>query len=640
MLLVALAALMAGGAFGQSLRWGQLPGTASDISVAPNGDVWIVGTDAVAGGYGIYRFDGTNWARLPGGATRIAAGPQGPWVANSEGAIFRWDGRAWQKMPGAAYDIGVGADGSVWVIGTNAEAGGYGIYRWNAGRSNWDKVPGSAERIAVDSRGNAIVVNKAKEVFVWMSAGLFGQFMRLPGTALDVGTGADGSVFIVGTDHGLYQLAGGNWQKREGTFDTVAVDPRGSPWAINARKEIFAAGRGAAPALPGDVTAKLENLGIANNARFGSRTYARNPWDMKAYRGKVYIGSGNSNNEGPDTNAGPVDVTYFDPATGKFGSEGQVNDEQIDLFRITGGALTIPGHDPRENWTKGNFYRRAGENSWQQVRTVDMAIHMYDITERTEAAPATLTSVDRTGFGTKYLFAAIATLKGAEVAISSNGGQSWATSMAIPVTGARSRTFLQTPSALCLSAHINTNVPNVSTGGLSLGGSAPIPRADAGFIVSAKGVQVVRANLFPGMAIPQVFAAKPETFNGQAYYLGAYAPIDHNWKSEGMFATADCMSARRIVMPAGRFYHHILADGGKLYVMTSDEEAGGRRNRLFASADGGSFKEILSFFNKGFARSFAILDGDFYFGIGCEAEAQHAETGTILRLKAAQVPKG
>jgi hypothetical protein len=48
---------------------------------------------------------------------------------------------------------------------------------------------------------------------------------------------------------------------------------------------------------------------------------------------------------------------------------------------------------------------------------------------------------------------------------------------------------------------------------------------------------------------------------------------------------------------------------------------------------------VLNFANKGFARSFAILNGDFYFGIGSEAEAPQAETGTILRLKAAQVPK-
>src|SRR5438105_2781316 len=46
-------------------------------------------------------------------------------------ADFKFD-----KMPGMATDIGVGADGSVWVIGDNKVAGGFGIYRWN-GKDNW-----------------------------------------------------------------------------------------------------------------------------------------------------------------------------------------------------------------------------------------------------------------------------------------------------------------------------------------------------------------------------------------------------------------------------------------------------------------------------------------------------------------------
>lgn len=33
------------------------------------------------------------------------------------------------KQVGKAKDIGVGANGAVWVIGSNVEAGGYGIYR-------------------------------------------------------------------------------------------------------------------------------------------------------------------------------------------------------------------------------------------------------------------------------------------------------------------------------------------------------------------------------------------------------------------------------------------------------------------------------------------------------------------------------
>jgi hypothetical protein len=454
---------------------------------------------------------------------------------------------------------------------------------------------------------------------------------QLPGTATDLSVGPTGEAWIIGTDHGIYQWSGVSWARRDGTFDTVAADPRGQPWAINAQRQIFSTApvAVAAASQPGDVSAKLQNLGIANNGRYASRTYARNPWDMKAFRGRVYIGSGNSNNDGPDSNAGPVDVTFVDAATGKLGSEWQVNDEQIDVFRTLGGTLVIPGHDPRESWMKGNFYRRAGDNNWQQVRTVDLAIHMYDIVQRSEAKAGSLGAVDTQAFSNRYLFAAIGTPTGAEVAVSSDDGRSWTSHSVVNYPGARARTFLPTQSALCVSAHTLHTVPVIP------GTSAPFTKST--WLVTSGGVSPVKVDLFPGLNVQYMFAAKPESFNGEVFYFGAYAPIDHNWKSEALFATRDCRSARRVTVP-GRWFHHAAEYGGRLYVATSDEERDGRRNRMFASADGSSFKEVFNFWNRGFARSFAIVDGDFYLGIGSEAEAPRAETGTILRLKAGDVP--
>ena len=74
-------------------------------------------------------------------------------------------------MPGRAKDIAVGG-GAVWVIGTNSEGGGYGIYRWNSSKNNWDKIPGSAVRIAVDhSNGYAWVVNNKDVIYKYTGSG-------------------------------------------------------------------------------------------------------------------------------------------------------------------------------------------------------------------------------------------------------------------------------------------------------------------------------------------------------------------------------------------------------------------------------------------------------------------------------------
>ena len=129
-----------------------------------NGSVWIVGTNPVAGGYGIYRWTGSGWTPVPGGATRIAVDPSGnPWVVNSAGQIYNWVGNDWVVHSGAATDIGVGADGSVWIVGTNPVAGGYGIYTWTG--PGLVPVPGGAVVISVGPSGNPWVVNSAGQIY-------------------------------------------------------------------------------------------------------------------------------------------------------------------------------------------------------------------------------------------------------------------------------------------------------------------------------------------------------------------------------------------------------------------------------------------------------------------------------------------
>jgi streptogramin lyase len=150
----------------QAQNWQLTDGGARDIGVGADGTVWVIGTNAVPGGYPIYRRTNNAWVNVPGGAERIAVDPQGnAWLVNSTQTIFHFDGSKWATVAGAARDIGVGANGTVWIIGNNAEAGGYGIYRSTDQGTNWTKIPGSAVRVSVDPQGNAWVVNKANNIF-------------------------------------------------------------------------------------------------------------------------------------------------------------------------------------------------------------------------------------------------------------------------------------------------------------------------------------------------------------------------------------------------------------------------------------------------------------------------------------------
>lgn len=221
--------------------WDQMPGAAIDIGISSNGTVWVVGLNPVFGGRGIFKWTGTDWTAVPGGALNIAAEPSGnPWVTNDTGLIFRGDQSGnWAQLPGIARDIGISADGSVWVVGAIPMFGGFSIHRWNG--TDWVHIDGGAERIAVDPGGNPWVVNNQNQIFQRHPSG---QWTQLPGSAIDIGIGADGSVFVIGTDtrgegRGIYRWNGSGWSNIEGAAVRVSVDPAGRPWVTNAQGGIF-----------------------------------------------------------------------------------------------------------------------------------------------------------------------------------------------------------------------------------------------------------------------------------------------------------------------------------------------------------------------------------------------------------------
>lgn len=73
----------------------------------------------------------------------------------------------------------------------------------------------------------------------------------------------------------------------------VLASPVGSEQVI--RTEV------AAPAAV-DVSSSIAVLG----SPFKKAAYARNVWDMQLFGGKIYLGHGNSSNNAPSPNAGPV----------------------------------------------------------------------------------------------------------------------------------------------------------------------------------------------------------------------------------------------------------------------------------------------------------------------------------------------
>jgi hypothetical protein len=184
-------------------RWEKVSGgCATDIS-SGGSNHWVVGCDDQGdGNFGVYRRGAGDWAQHATTAKRISVSNRGdPWIVKADGSIehLRSDD-VWEPLPGCATDIGVSSASvfemrdEAWVIGCDAQEGGYGIYRWNG--ASWDNVPGGAVRVAIGPEVRPWVVNDQNDIFRYTAEG---TWETLPGKATDIG--ADGSsVWIIGLD--------------------------------------------------------------------------------------------------------------------------------------------------------------------------------------------------------------------------------------------------------------------------------------------------------------------------------------------------------------------------------------------------------------------------------------------------------
>jgi hypothetical protein len=221
-----------------------------DVAAGKDGSIWRVLQDN-----SIAYWTGTQWIPAQGASgSRIAVDPNGlPWVIDPSGSIWRLQASTlasfqagtgvdkWDLMPGRASDIGIGGDGSVWVVG-NASADS--LYKFNG--SSWDLLPsGAGPRVAVDNSGAPWVIGTDNRG-VWRYNGQ--SWTVLPQgdftTVTDLGIGAEGSVWITGTDAqsapGVWRWNTANgWQRYRGSGIAVSVDGSGSPLVANGSSYLF-----------------------------------------------------------------------------------------------------------------------------------------------------------------------------------------------------------------------------------------------------------------------------------------------------------------------------------------------------------------------------------------------------------------
>ena len=100
------------------------------------------------------------------------------------------------------------------------------------------------------------------------------------------------------------------------------------------------------------------------------------------------------------------------------------------------------------------------------------------------------------------------------------------------------------------------------------------------------------------------------------------------------------ITTRRVALPDGSRPWDLIVRDGQAYILLEKPEEQGCSVRVLVSKDLQVWSELFRFHAATFARSFELLDGAFYFGLGCEIQNMTKwsqtelapETGNIVRL--------
>lgn len=226
-------------------KWKQLSGAAVDIGAGADGSVFVVGLKQVPNGGAIYRwqYKSATFVQISDlhGGVRVDVDPKGnPWIVDNKNALYAWDASKQQFILQSqlANDVAVGPDGSVWIVSNTATGPGW-LLRYINNKGDWQDASGTAAiRVAIGPKGVSYHVNQDNNIYKWNGGN---SYTQLPGKALDIGVGADGSIWIAGTDQGIYRFidASNAWVQIDGAATQITVDACGNPWVANSGNGIF-----------------------------------------------------------------------------------------------------------------------------------------------------------------------------------------------------------------------------------------------------------------------------------------------------------------------------------------------------------------------------------------------------------------
>ncbi len=385
-----------------------------------------------------------------------------------------------------------------------------------------------------------------------------------------------------------------------------------------------------------DVTRRIESLGIPYERFYPDDPLARNIWDMFAYGDRVYLSAGNLDTEDSAT----TQIIYWDPAASAFVEEYATSEESLFNYERCAGTLCAAGLDSGLSRSQGGrIYLRQG-SGWE-ARVLPRA-----------------TKINAFGEFGGELFAGIQQIN-PSCDLSDTSPTCYRTAIL------RSRDFGSTWEEIFATGDLGDTTEFLPFGRKFYvnftGGDAtfsPWYQYDGDTFVN-RG-----ANFLPGaeVGLSILPTIQPESFvetGGKLVYLGAYI---YGFDPYSLWVAESEQRVRRIRLPAdARPRDLALIERGPLdqvlLVMTATRQGNGNyRISVFETRDLLHWVELFRFSSETFARSFAYLEGDFYFSLGgygsesiigepyldgggYSSVGVHPLVGSVLRLRASRVPR-
>lgn len=376
-----------------------------------------------------------------------------------------------------------------------------------------------------------------------------------------------------------------------------------------------------------DVTDQLEILGIPTLEQYPSPVddFARNVWDMEAFGGMVYLASGNSYNNIPDGSAGPVNVWYYDPAAGEFRFDTTLEEDQIEHFEIIFEHLMIPGADSRGEWNWGYAYL-LNNTRWLRFPPLPDAVHVNDLEFYEGRLFAAITSGSTLG----------------DSIVSFESGNEWQRHV-LPSELVGGAILERTEQLFLLGGNLYANLPSViyqdAVANPSTVYSTP---SIVRLLLNGTDITfepVMDVDLFAGVASdPFSFdirsLRRAVTLGDHLVYLGVNRDYGDHWHSFGIFSTDPAFEVRYHPFESTEISYDLITIRSQVFALLGQPHSdGSSRVRVMASCDLLTWHEVLRFQAPTFARSFARLGEDFYFGLGADAFVTAPDSGTLLRVQ-------